>query len=48
MPYELAVTKGWTPENAFADFETLIQEEQEQDDAAVKSVGVPLSTIGAS
>ena len=35
MPYELAVTKGWTPENAFADFETIIQKEQEQDDAAV-------------
>ena len=48
MTYELAVTRGWTPENTFSEFENVIEEEKQQDAAAVQSVGAPLSTIVAS
>ena len=42
------MARGWTPENAFAEFETVIAEEKQQDAATVQSVGAPPCKMVAS
>ena len=47
VPFELAQPVGWTPENAFLEFNCIIQQEHGQDTVAQEITGAPMSKISS-